>query len=259
MNEQYEELIAGYLSGELDDNEKLKVEQLIASGEIDMIDFKAMEQLHDELEMVSTPEPSSELSNRFYSMLEDEKAELKPSFNLSEKINALFEALTMPRLAYAFVLLIVGGFIGSQFGTNTSQLDELTSQMQDMREIMVVSMLEGASTTDRLKAVNISAQLPIADEKAVRALLFTLNHDESVNVRVQTIEALKRWGDDEAVRKGLVSAIGVQNSDVVIIALADAMVDLGLDNSKQEFENLINERELNFSVKEKLQSTIALL
>lgn len=259
MNEQYEELIAGYLSGELDDNEKLKVEQLIASGEIDMIDFKAMEQLHDELEMVSTPEPSSELSNRFYSMLEAEKAELKPSFNLSEKINALFEALTMPRLAYAFVLLIVGGFIGSQFGTNTSQLDELTSQMQDMREIMVVSMLEGASTTDRLRAVNISAQLPLADEKAVRALLFTLNNDESVNVRVQTIEALKRWGDDEAVRKGLVSAIGVQNSDVVIIALADAMVDLGLDNSKQEFENLINERELNFSVKEKLQSTIALL
>ncbi|MEP1150626.1 MAG: hypothetical protein ABJH08_02755 [Balneola sp.] len=259
MNEQYEELIAGYLSGELDDNEKLQVEQLIASGEIDMIDFKAMEQLHDELEMVSTPEPSSELSNRFYSMLEAEKAELKPSFNLSEKINALFEALTMPRLAYAFVLLIVGGFIGSQFGTNTSQLDELTSQMQDMREIMVVSMLEGASTTDRLRAVNISAQLPLADEKAVRALLFTLNNDESVNVRVQTIEALKRWGDDEAVRKGLVSAIGVQNSDVVIIALADAMVDLGLDNSKQEFENLINERELNFSVKEKLQSTIALL
>ena len=259
MNEKYEELIAGYLSGELEDNEKLKVEQLIASGEIDVIDFKMMEQLHDELEMVSTSEPSSELSNRFYSMLEAEKAELKPSFNLSEKINALFEALTMPRLAYAFVLLIVGGFIGSQFGTNTSQLDELTSQMQDMREMMVVSMLEGASTTDRLRAVNISAQLPLADEKAVRALLFTLNNDESVNVRVQTVEALKRWGEDEVVREGLVSAIGLQDSDVVIIALADAMVEMGLQNSKSEFENLIEQRDLNINVKEKLQSTIALL
>jgi HEAT repeat protein len=259
MNDKYEELIAEYLNGELDENKKAEVEALIASGEIDMIDFKAMEQLHNELEMVSTPEPSSELSNKFYAMLEDEKAELKPVFNLSEKINALFEALTMPRLAYAFVLLIVGGFIGSQFGNNSSQIDQLTSQMQDMREMMVVSMLEGASTTDRLRAVNISAQLPLADEKAVRALLFTLNNDESVNVRVQTIEALKRWGEDETVRKGLVNAIGVQNSDVVIIALADAMVELGLDNSKQEFEDLINERELNFSVKEKLVSTIALL
>jgi len=259
MNEKYEELIADYLNGELDEQDKAKVEALIASGEIDRIDFKAMEQLHDELELVSTPEPSSEMSNRFYAMLEEEKATIRPAFNISEKINELFTALTMPRLAYAFVLLIVGGFIGSQFGSNDAQINELTAQMQDMREIMIVSMLEGASTTDRLRAVNISAELPIADEKAVHALLFTLNNDESVNVRVQTIEALKKWGEDENVREGLVSAISVQESDVVIIALADAMVELGLQNSKSEFENLIRERELNISVKEKLESTIASL
>ncbi len=259
MNEKYEELIADYLNGELDEQDKAKVEALIASGEIDLVDFKAMEQLHDELELVSTPEPSSEMSNRFYAMLEEEKATIRPAFNISEKINELFTALTMPRLAYAFVLLIVGGFIGSQFGSNDAQINELTAQMQDMREIMIVSMLEGASTTDRLRAVNISAELPIADEKAVHALLFTLNNDESVNVRVQTIEALKKWGEDENVREGLVSAISVQESDVVIIALADAMVELGLQNSKSEFENLIRERELNISVKEKLESTIASL
>jgi len=261
MNEKYEELIAEYLNGELDEQEIAKVEALIASGEIDMIDFKAMEQLHNELEMISTPEPSSEMSSRFYAMLEDEKVSAKPafSFNLSEKLNELFVALTMPRLAYAFVLLVIGGFIGAQVGVNDSQINELTNQMQDMREMMIVSMLEGASTTDRLRAVNISAELPIADEKAVRALLFTLNNDESVNVRVQTIEALKKWGGDENVREGLVNAIRVQNSDVVIIALADAMVELGVQNSKSEFENLIQNRELNFSVKEKLESTIASL
>lgn len=261
MNENYEELIAGYLNGELDEKETAKVEALVASGEIDMIDFKAMEQLHDELEMVTTPEPSSEMSNKFYTMLEEEKANVKPAFNfnVAEKLNDLFAAVTMPKLAYAFVLLIIGGFIGSQVGSNDSQINDLTSQMQDMREMMMVSMLEGASTTDRLRAVNISAELPVADEKAVRALLFTLNNDESVNVRVQTIEALKNWGEDENVRKGLVSAIGVQDSDVVIIALADAMVELGLENSKSEFENLIQEKQLNINVKEKLESTIASL
>jgi len=259
MNKKYEELIAEYLNGELDEQETARVEALIANGEIDMIDFKAMEQLHNELEMVSTPEPSSEMSDRFYAMLEEEKASAKPMFNISEKLTELFVALTMPRLAYAFVLLIVGGFIGAQVGSNDSQINELTDQMQDMREMMIVSMLEGASTTDRLRAVNISAELPIADEKAVRALLFTLNNDESVNVRVQTIETLKKWGEDETVREGLVSAIGAQNSDVVIIALADAMVEMGLQNSKSEFENLIQERNLNINVKEKLESTIASL
>ena len=80
-----------------------------------------------------------------------------------------------------------------------------------------------------------------------------------MNVRVQTIEALKRWGENERVREGLVNAIGVQNSDVVIIALADAMVELGLESSKSEFEEIINQRDLNINVKEKLQSTIAQL
>lgn len=259
MNKKYEELIADYLNGELDNKQQSKVEELIASGEIDLIDFKGMEQLHEELDIVSTPEPSQELSNKFYAMLEEEKASIKPAFNFVEKFNELFDALTMPKLAYAFVLLIVGGFMGAQLGSNDSQINELTAQVQDMQEMMVVSMLEGASTTDRLKAVNISARLPIADEKAMRALLFTLNNDESVNVRVQTIEALKRWGQNEAVREGLVNAIGIQDSDVVIIALADAMVELGLENSKTEFEDIINRRELNINVKEKLQSTIALL
>lgn len=261
MNNKYEELIAGYLNGELDEKEQLRVEELIESGEIDMIDFKAMEQLHDELDIVSSPEPSSELSNNFYAMLEEEKASIKPTFefNFAGKVNELFASLTMPKLAYAFVLLVVGGFIGTQFSSNSAQIEDLTTQMQDMKEMMVVSMLEGASTTDRLRAVNISAELPIADEKAMRALFFTLNNDESVNVRVQTIEALKRWGESETVREGLVNSIGVQNSDVVIIALADAMVELGLENSKAEFEDIINQRELNINVKEKLQSTIALL
>lgn len=259
MNEKYEELIAGYLNGELSEIEQTKVEELIASGEIDRIDFKAMEQLYEELDVISVPDSSPEMRDKFYTMLEEEKASQKPTFDLSEKLNELFAAFTMPRLAYAFVLLIVGGFIGSQLGSNGSQIDELTAQMQDMREIMVVSMLEGASTTDRLRAVNISSELPLADEKAKRALLFTLNNDESVNVRVQTIEALKRWGDDESVRRDLVNAIALQDSDVVIIALADAMVELGLQNSKSEFEDLIKQRELNISVKEKLQSTIALL
>lgn len=259
MNEKYEELIAGYLNGELSETDQTKVEELIASGEIDMIDFKAMEQLYEELDTVSVPESSPVMRDKFYAMLEEEIASQKPMFSFSEKLNELFAAFTMPRMAYAFVLLIVGGFIGSQLGSNESQIDELTAQIQDMREIMVVSMLEGASTTDRLKAVNISAELPLADEKAMRALLFTLNNDESVNVRVQTIEALKRWGEDESVRRGLVNAIALQESDVVIIALADAMVELGLQNSKSEFEDLIQQRELNISVKEKLQSTIALL
>lgn len=260
MNEKYEQLVSDYLAGSLDEEGKLRVEQLIANGEIELIEFKAIEQLHDELDSITTPEPSSNLATSFYSMLEEEKAANKPfSFSVAEKLKALFAELTTPRLAYAFLLLIIGGFIGDQFGRNESKLEELSAEMQDMRQMMMVSMLEGASTTDRIRAVNISAELPMADEKAIQALLFTLNNDKSVNVRVQTVEALSRWGDNEIVREGMVNAITNQESEIVIIALADAMVDLGVKNSAKEFEELLKYKELDINVQQKLQKSIAAL
>jgi hypothetical protein len=261
MNENYEQLIADYLQGNLDEEGRKQVDELIASGKIDFIDFRAMEQLYDEMDMVQTPEPSKTMSENFYSMLEQEKADSKPSLShaISEKLKQLIDYVTMPRLAYAFVLLIVGGFIGAQVGSNDAEIEELTSEMQTMREMMMVSMLEGPSTTDRLRAVNISANLPMADTKAIRALLFTLNNDESVNVRVQTVEALTRWGDNEMVREGLVRSIMNQESDIVIVELADAMVELGVQSSAEEFEKLIEEKDFAPSTREKVQTSIAAL
>lgn len=261
MSEKNEKLIADYLEGTLDDQGKKEVEELIAKGDIDFIDFRAVEQLHDELDMISVPEPSSKMSQSFYAMLEEEKQSSRVSIRetIREKVSEFLNQVTMPRLAYAFVLLIVGGFIGNQMNSGDAEIEQLTSEMQTMREMMMVSLLEGPSTTDRLRAVNISAQLPSADEKAIRALFFTLNNDESINVRVQSIEALSRWGSNASVRSGFVKAIANQESDVVIITLADAMVELGLRNSADEFKRLIEEKDLSGATKQKVENTIAVL
>lgn len=261
MNEKNEKLIADYLEGSLNDDEKLKVEAMIANGEIDFIEFRAIEQLHDELDMIPVPEPSSKMSQNFYTMLEKEKSSVKISITeqLRESFANLLAQITMPKLAYAFVLLIVGAFVGNQMSTGDAEIQELTSEMQNMREMMMISMLEGPTTTDRLRAVNISTQFASVDQKAIRALFFTLNNDESINVRVQSIEALSRWGNDPLIREGLVKSIVKQESDIVIIALADAMVELGLKNSANEFQRLINEKELTGATKRKIENTIAVL
>ena len=260
MNEKYEKLVADYLKGDLDDKGKKEVEELIAKGEIDYIDFRAIEQLHDELDMVPVPEPSSAMSERFYTMLEEEKAKSRSiRFAIREKLTELINYVTLPRLAYAFTLLIIGGFFGGQMNNNDEEIEQITAEMETMREMMMISMLEGPSTTDRLRAVNISAQLPVADTKAIRALLFTLNNDESVNVRVQAVEALTRWADNDMVREGLVNSIANQEDDIVIITLADAMVELGVKNSASEFQKLMEQQELTGVTKEKVETSIAVL
>ena len=43
MNDKHEQLIADYLAGNLDDTGKTKVEELIASGEIDFMEFRELD------------------------------------------------------------------------------------------------------------------------------------------------------------------------------------------------------------------------
>lgn len=261
MNEKYEQLIADYLSGELDVEGKSKVEELIATGEIDFMEFRELEAMYEDLGSISIPKPDTKGHARFYKMLEEAKqAKRRTWFQfITELIQNLRSEFTMPRLAYAVILMMIGGFIGSQINNDRSDIEQLSMEMQTMKEMMMVNMLEGSSAADRLKAVNISSELPSADAEAIHALLFTLNNDPSVNVRVQAIEALKRWGENERVREGLVQAITKQESPIVIIELADAMIELELRNGAVEFERLLQERELDYSVQQKLQSSIAVL
>ncbi len=261
MNEQHEQLIADYLAGTLSEQRTKELERLIESEIIDFIDLKTTEQLHQELEMVSVPNPSTDMRDHFYEMLANEQKKQQKPFKskLGEVFLNFIQQITVPKLAYAFVLLIVGGFIGSISGSNNDQLEQLSGELENMRQMMMISMLEGPSTTDRLRAVNISAQLPEADDRAIRALLFTLNNDPSENVRIQTIEALARWGQQPVVREGLIKSITRQESDLVIVALADVMVELGVQQAASEFEKLQNQRQLTGSTQTKINNTIAVL
>lgn len=261
MNEKYEQLIADYLAGNLDETGRKEIEERIAAGEIDFMEFREVEKMHQDLGAIPVPKPDKGMSARFYAMLEEEKKSVKEPWlqSVTEQLKKLVSELTLPRLAYAFILVIIGGFIGSQLNGNQSEIEQLSREMQTMKEMMMVNMLEGASAADRLKAVNISSELPRADTEAIHALLFTLNNDPSVNVRVQAIEALKRWSENERVREGLVQSIARQESPIVIIEMADAMIELELKNSAPEFERILEERELDFTVQQKLQSSIAVL
>lgn len=257
--DNHQKLIQNYLDGLLSEKEEKHFELLIASGEID-VDVLNEFEFSKNLDAISIPEPSSNMRTNFYAFLETQQQLEEPKqIRLKTFWNNFIHQLTIPKIGYAALLLVCGGLIGAALNNNNDEIQALSHEMLTLKEMMVVSMLEGASSTDRLKAVNISAELPLADKKAVHALLYTLNNDESVNVRVQTIEALKKWGNDENVREGLVNAIISEQSEVVLIALADAMIDLELTNSKQNLENVILDRDLSIGVKDKIQHTISIL
>ena len=72
------------------------------------------------------------------------------------------------------------------------QIDALSQQVTELQEMMMLSMLEKGSATERLKAVGLTREMDEASKKVTNALIETLNHDENVNVRLAALDE-DRW------------------------------------------------------------------
>jgi HEAT repeat protein len=97
------------------------------------------------------------------------------------------------------------------------------------------------------------------DEKVIQALLQTLNNDPNINVRLVTVETLRQFADEPQVREGLIQSITRQESPLVQIALADVMVGLQEKRSVKQLQRLLEQENLDETVKIKIKETVKVL
>jgi hypothetical protein len=225
-------------------------------------------QLHLQLAALPVPEPDEpQMQADFQSMLaaygrEQRKAAPSPLAIVRQWFEGLWGSPLTGQLAFGAGMLLIGWALGYWFMPGKSDSDgtkALANQVEAERGNMVLALITQPAATDRLKAVSYTGSLQQADDRVVKALLYTLNHDENVNVRLVTVEALYRFADNQAVREGLVKSIAGQESPLVQIALADAMVGLQEKRSVEKMRELLRHTETDAMVKEKLESSIQVL
>ena len=255
--DQIKTLVNKYNEGLADPSEVLQLEKLIEMGQVEITELHNLAQLDELILKMNDVTPSINLDDTFYASLAAEKKSLaKPaSFNWSE----LFQ--WNPRTGFALALLVVGlvgGYMINYLQPN-SDVKELTSEVSQLKEMMMLSMLEKESATDRLKAVSLSNDLEKVSKKVTDALIQTLNNDPNVNVRLATLDALSEYAKNPEVRVQLVKSIPHQDSPLVQIALAELMVALREKSSVKEFRKLMEEQSTPKEVKEKLKESIDVL
>ncbi|HXA50357.1 MAG TPA: HEAT repeat domain-containing protein, partial [Candidatus Acidoferrum sp.] len=89
-----------------------------------------------------------------------------------------------------------------------------------------LSMLQQQSPGARLRGVSYSEQIAQPDQQVRQALLYTVNHDSNVNVRLSAVDALQKFAGDTEVARTMVDAIPVQESPLVQVALIDMLVQI---------------------------------
>jgi hypothetical protein len=258
MNMDIQNLINKYNEGLADPAEVAELEKLIESGQVAITDLRSLALLDERIVKMESLSPSLDLDDKFYAALAKEKKSIvKPqsSFNWS----SLFQ--WNAQTGFALALLVVGLVSGYMINAlkPDPEIKVLTNEMTEMKELMMLSMLEKESATDRLKAVSLTSDIDKASKKVTDALLHVLNNDPSANVRLATLEALSTYARNPEVRVKLVQSIATQDDPLVQIGLAELMVELHEKSSVKELRKLMDGKTTPKEVKEKLKESIDVL
>ena len=101
----------------------------------------------------------------------------------------------------------------------------LHQELRDLKQMVTLSLMQQQSASERLRGVSFSNQVDGSGDEIVTALLDTLKHDTNVNVRIASVDALKRFAERDVVRHAAVDALDTQRSPLVQMALIDFVVE----------------------------------
>jgi len=124
--------------------------------------------------------------------------------------------------------LLLGGILFGRYlpraGAGNPEMAQLRAQVENLHQMVALSMLQQQSPSARLRGVTYSEQIAPPDPQVLDALLQTVNRDSNVNVRLSAVDALQKFAAGPEVARALVDSIPGQDSPLVQIALIDMLV-----------------------------------
>ena len=264
--EQIAELLPDYLQGDLRPEQRHNVEAHLK----ECAECAEEVELWRKLSLLPVEQPSPASRSRFEAMLQAYQAgrsgQPKGNSQWRERLSlqSSFGWLRSPlgRLAWGAALLAIGVFSGLHLANSKSgspDLAAMQSELTNMKQLVVLSMLQQQSASARLEGVTWSTRDQQLDPKVLSALLHTLRYDPSVDVRLAALDALSRHSAQPQVRSNVVNALQDQQSPLVQVALIDQLVEWHDREAAPHLEKLRQSPNLNPAVRQRADWAISKL
>ena len=255
--EQIAELLPDYLEGSLHPDQRRHVEAHLE----ECANCSEEVLLWQKLSLLPVDEPSPRSRARFEAMLQAYQAgrSNQPGSSPEWRKRASWNFVDWLRsplgtLAYGVALLAIGLLaglrVGSPKGSPSQELADMRSQLANMKQLVVLSMLQQQSASARLEGVTWSTRDQQLDPKVLSALLHTLRYDQSVDVRLAALDALSRHSAQPQVRTTVVNALQDQQSPLMQVALIDQLVEWHDREAAPNLEKLRQSPNLNPTVRQ---------
>ncbi len=237
-----------YIDKNLSAEEHNKVEQAIAQSPSLQAEYQ---QLKHVLLLMDTEQeclPSAELKNRFDLLLEQESQKIEEQKDGTKTISFHPKSL-LKYAAVGLVLLVSGYFVGQNLPNSTkgNSIAQDIAQDKQFTESEMMEMLDGPSTSQRIKAVNISYKMENADDRIVEALIKTMQEDESSHVRLAAVQALENFPSNPKIVDALIYALETPNDPMVTIAVINILANTKEQKALEPLEKIAKgDTHLNF-------------
>ncbi len=262
---EFKRLITDYVLDKLSSEKQEEFEHFISDNPQFLSEVDGLKFIVNKINNSEIPEPTEKMDAEFYDLLRAYKEKNASSNNSFIKTIKFYFSTTnnsrlIGQMLYSLAILTVGLFIGYKLNfTTNSNLDTINyaiAETEKVRSKLVLELIEQPSASKRLQAVNEANKLTNATEIVIKALFTTLNNDTNVNVRLAAIESLTKYAKNPTVREDLVKSIIKQESPLVQISLADLMVALQEKTSINSMEKLLEQPNIDSTVKQKIKESI---
>ncbi|HTS27182.1 MAG TPA: HEAT repeat domain-containing protein [Bryobacteraceae bacterium] len=215
------------------------------------------------IDSMSEPEPSPAMRARFLETLNAyqegyQEAQRRQAYNIPQRSfwAGLWPSRPAWQVAFSAALLLAGVLGGRYFAdaraTRNPEMAQLQAQVENLRQLVTLSLLQEQSPSSRLRGVTYSYQMTQPDPQVEQELLHTVNHDSNVNVRLSAVEAIgAKFGRNVQVQRALVDAIAVQESPLVQLALIDLLVQLNDKDALPALRRLVQDKDTDDEVRQR--------
>jgi len=232
--ERIREQIPEVLAGRLDKAAReLLVEHLegCAGCRAEVAELNAVWRGMDNLKSEPDDAPQAAAKARFQEVLAAYQAGMAAAQGPAQARMVRFPSRPAWQAAIAAGLLAVGIFAGRALAPTSgaggnNEMAQLRGQVEGLRQMVALSMLQGQSPSARMRGVSYSEQITQPDRQVLDALLQAVNHDSNVNVRLSAVDALQKFSADPDLTRAMAEAIPAQDTPLVQIALIDMLVQL---------------------------------
>ncbi|UII77393.1 HEAT repeat domain-containing protein [Flagellimonas sp. HMM57] len=249
------DLFPEYLDNTLNDSDKQKIEQHLASCIQCKLELDEMKLLFKAFKNDSVSVPSDRLSVKFEAALNQEKAATTKIVSIAPKKEKSNWASNLLKVAASIALLVTSFQIGRviQSQKNNQELVVLQDETLQFKQAAMLSLMENQSASKRIQGVNYIEEFPNPDEAIVKALTDRLLYDENDNVRLNAFEALSGFTTSETVKIAFIKALEQEKNPSIQVAIIQALVKIQEKKAIGPMQKLLEKEDTQPFIKKEIE------